>query len=353
MVIINAVIDWRGLLNWSAGMDGHSFVSSKYGVTNKVDVAFRTRKDAMLQIPDQSTYPQNEIINKMINKGPDFSFPDELVKIILHRVWHDKEFQGFLEVEMKHAVEKFLNLAVIFIKSYKESQLDWNLQVNNYLKSPDVVQIARDDDSEESLHEIEREKEFLEEWIEKCLIHIHSNYETKSSNQIFSSAVVRKTFGKFLVNRLIFPAIEKLTAPFFLNNIIIKQANEYETIHQLAKTFRQTLEFSLGFPPSEFQNSQQWSMRSAPKANEKLKYAESLFKSAKRCKTLPDAKAVRFSLLMEINLVQQNMSGDFDFNEKYLKLLQHTLQKYDKRIMSIFLTHVMHKIGTNILIFVE
>lgn len=127
----------------------------------------------------------------------------------------------------------------------------------------------------------------------------------------------------------------------------------------------------MAFPPREFTTLSDWRSRTPAPFADRLRYAESLYKSVKRCRSVVDAKNVRFALAMEIRRVDRAAdgarSGDVSGSmassaavypgnattgmseamQRYLRQLHVTKQKYEKRIF-VLSTEASDNGGNNV-----
>lgn len=153
------------------------------------------------------------------------------------------------------------------------------------------------------------------------------------------SKMLHSLMKEAFVNRFAYVLVEQVTDPAWINAQLVRKAKQKIIEHRLGEKLYQVLmENSTGFPPVDFINEKGWNERKVASMEKRVAYCDSLFKHAKRCLTMVDAKNVRYSLLLEVERTQKNMNANPERREtleKQLKTLLMTKMRYEKRIISL------------------
>jgi hypothetical protein len=87
--------------------------------------------------------------------------------------------------------------------------------------------------------------------------------------------------------KIIHPLLSTVTDPFWFNRMLIGYCTEKAIVQTLALAFQSIMESHLiEFPPQEFFSINAWESQRIPNIASRNRYAESLLKHVKRCRTL-------------------------------------------------------------------
>ena len=163
---------------------------------------------------------------------------------------------------------------------------------------------------------------------------LHESFQVHPHLRVFStpSSLLFLWFRDLITFRILKPALRRFTSPKWINERIIQEASSRSLTQRVAIHFRQVLHWSFtSFPPRDYllhllDPSYTYQVSCA----DKWRYAESLVKHVKRCRSVLDAQGVLYSTLVELH--QYDFKDRDDATERYYRQLLMIKQKYEKRI---------------------